>query len=341
MIVQDRYNALQNEDVRLYRVFQQNGGLTNLPNPPTVTIIDQNGVDTIDTVTAVNQSYGYYYADWFVPIDLPVGRYYDKWTYSYSPNDPDIEVVSYFQVHPKDAIMNFSPSTVSNRYSPGMERAIATLGNYFIYEVQHIPVYAEQAMRTDDRSRYNFAFKNWNTDPKPLVRINNKLTNEGWYADYYGNVFFEKPLDDSDVVFASYNFNYFSKDDLAGFLMIGVDAMNAIPPASQNYNVIDTVPSAWMHGIMVYASMQALRRLILGMTLQEVSIIFGDKEGAANARETFKALYEEYATIWTNMSKDIKKVLPGIAQISIPEYTLPGGRARWYRYMFVGGAGAS
>lgn len=338
MVVQDRYNALQNEDVRLYRVFQQNSQLTNLSDAPTVTIIDQNGVTVLDTVTAVNQSYGYYYADWFVPIDLPIGRYYDKWTYRFTSSDPYVEAVSYFQVHPKDAIMNFSPNTVSSKYSAGMERAINMLSNYFIYEVQHIPVYAEQAMRTDDRTRYNFAFKNWNTDPKPLVRVNNRLVSEGWYTDYFGNIFFESSLDQSDIVYASYNFNYFSKDDLAGFVTIGLNAMNAVPPASQAYTVIDQVPSAWMHGIMVYASMQALRRILLGMTLQEISIIFGDREGASAARETFKALYEEYASIWNNMSKDIKKILPGIAQISIPEYTLPGGRARWYRYMFVSGA---
>jgi hypothetical protein len=341
MVVQDRYSALQNENVRLFRVFQKNAFLLDLPEVPTVTIIAQNGVDVIGTATAVYASTGFYYADWFVPISLPTGRYYDKWSFRFTANDPVTEVVNYFEVHPKDAIMNFSPCIVSNNYTPGMERAIRDLANFFVYEVQHIPIYAEQAQRTADRARFNFAFPNWNTDPRPLIRVNNRIVDEGWYADYAGNVFFEKQLDQSDTVFGSYYFSYFKKDDMAGFIQMGLNAMNAIPPASQNYSVIDRVPSAWMHGIMIYAAMQALRRLLLGMTMQEISIIFGDKEQAAAARETFKALYEEYAAIWTAMSKDIKKTLPMIGQFVMPEYTLPGGRARWYRYMFVGGSGAS
>ncbi len=336
MIIQDRYNALQNENVRLYRVFQRNGQLVNLQNPPTVTIVDQNGVDAIETVVSTNESYGYYYVDWMVPIDLPVGRYYDRWTFSFEDDGSEEEVVNYFEVHQKDAIINFSPSIVSSKYSMGMEKLIRDLGSYFVYEVQHIPVYAEQAIRTNDPSRFNFAFKNWNSDPKPLVRLNNRLVDSGWYADFYGNVFFEQPLDTSDVVFGSYNFSYFSKDDLAGFINLGLNAMNAVPPASQVYRSVQNVPTAWKHGILLYASMQALRRLLLGMSLQEVSIIFGDKDTSSAAKEGFRSLYQEYSETWKDMSKDIKKVLPGTAQISIPEYTLPGGRARWFRYMFVG-----
>ncbi len=339
MAVQDRYSALQNEDVRLFRIFQINGQLTNLYTVPTVEIVDQNGVDTIGTATATPAFYGTFYADWYVPIDLPPGRYYDRWTFRFPSDTTDSQVVNYFEVHPKDAIINFTQSVVSNQYSPGMEGLIRDLGGYFVYEIQHIPVYAEQAMRTADRSRFNFAYGNWNPDPRPTMRVNGRLVDDGWYADYCGNVFFEKPRDSQDVVYGSYYFSYFSKDDLAGFIKMGLNAMNAIPPASQTFTFVDNMPAAWKHGVLVYASMQALRRLLLGLTTQEISIIFGDKDAAAAARQTFQTLYEEYAAIWNNMSKDIKKVLPNISQISIPEYTLPGGKARWYRYMFVGTAG--
>lgn len=335
MVVQDRYSALQNENVRLYHIFQQNGTLVALSAAPTVTILDKDGVTTLDTITATAQSTGMYYVDWFVPVTTVVGRYYDKWTYTFTGDTSSSEVITYFEVHPQDTILNFSSSLVSNKYNNTMEKAIRELQNYLIYEVMHIPVYGEQARRTEDGLRYNFAFKNWNPDPRPLVRVNNKIEDEKWYADYNGNIFFQNAKDNSDVIYADYNFAFFSKDDLAGFVKTGLDAMNAIPPASTTYRDIASAPAEWWHGIMLYASVQALRRLLLGMTLQEVAIIFGDKEQANSSKDTFKSLYDDYFSLWKEMSAGIKKKLPQIGQISVPEYSLPGGRSRWYRYMFV------
>jgi hypothetical protein len=220
-----------------------------------------------------------------------------------------------------------------------MEKGIRELSNYLIYEVMHIPVYGEQARRTEDGLRYNFAFKNWNPDPRPLVRVNNKIDDEKWYADYCGNVFFEVARETSDVIYGDYNFSFFSKDDLAGFIKTGLDAMNSIPPASTTYSDVANTPVEWWHGIMLYAAIQALRRLLLGMTLQETSIIFGDKDALNSARDTYKSLYDDYFSLWKDMSIGIKKKLPQIGQVSIPEYSLPGGRARWYRYMFTNPVG--
>lgn len=335
MVVQDRYSALQNENVRLFHRFMRNGTIVSLPTLPTVTILDKNGVDVIGTATAAIQSVGVYYADWFVPIVLPIGRYYDKWTFTFRGDTSATEVITDFEVHPADSILNFSSSTVSSQYNSTMEKAIMELQNYLIYEVMHIPIYGEQARRTADGFRYNFAFKNWNPDPRPLIRVNNKIDDEKWYADYNGNIFFETARDVSDVIYGDYNFSFFSKDDLAGFVKTGLDAMNAVPPASTTYRDIAAAPQEWWHGIMLYASIQALRRILLGMTLQETAIIFGDKDQLNSARDIYKSLYDDYFSLWKELSVGIKKKLPMIGQISIPEYTLPGGRARWYRYMFT------
>lgn len=337
MVIQDRYSALQNETVRLYHSFEYDGNLLDLPSEPVVTIIAQNGVDTIEVLATVEESPGIYYADYNVPIDADVGRYYDKWTFQYDDGGDDHEVITHFDVFPADSIVNFSSSTVSQMFTDIMERGIRDLSNLFIYEAMHIPVYGEQAQRTASGLRYNFAYKNWNRDPRPMLRINNRLEENGWYADYNGNVFFQTERDPSDVVTAYYNFAYFSKDDLAGFLDTGLGAMNAIPPASTTASTLAAAPMEWWHGIQVYAAMQALRRLLLGLSFQETAIIFGEGDKMSSARDLIRGLYEDYSSIWKDLSSGVKKKLPGIGSIVLPEYTLPGGRARWYRYLYVSG----
>lgn len=339
MVVQDRYSAIQNENVRLYHVFEYNGNMIDPPTLPVVTIIDKNGVDTLATVTSEKQSAGVYFADYFVPIDLPIGRYYDKWTFRFTSSDAaDVEDVSNFEVFPKNSTINFSSSIVSQKFSNSMSKAVRDLGNFFIWEVMHLPVYAEQAKRTGDFTRYNFAYKNWNKDPKPIVRVNQNIWNDGWYCDYNGNIYFESALNQSDVVYADYSFSYFTPNDLAGFITMGVSALNSLPPPN-SYTDIAQVPAEWWHGIMLYSSIMALRRIMLGMTTQEISIIFGDGERANTAAQAIKGLYEDYSEKWKEVSSGLKKKLPAISQIILPEHSMPGGRARWYRYMFVSGTG--
>ena len=335
MVVQDRYSALQNEYVRLYHIFQSDGVLTDIPSLPEVQILDQDGTTVLETITAAKESYGTYYVDYFVPVDAILGQYFDKWTFIFPYDETAQEIITYFEIYPKDSILNFSSSNISNKYTASMEQAIRTLSNWFLYEAMHIPIYGEQPIRTGDSKRYNTAYKNWNKDPKPLIRINNRIVDKGWYADYNGNIFFETALDNSDVLLINYNFSYFSKADLAGFVEAGLTAMNAIPPASANYSHIAAAPGEWFHGILLYAAITALRRILIGMTLQEISIIFGDGERANNAKETYRSLYEDYMTTWKEMSTGIKLKLPQIGQVIIPEYTLPGGRSRWFRYLFT------
>jgi hypothetical protein len=338
MVVQDRYSALQNENVRLYRTFETSGNLSELPDLPVVTIIDQNGVDPITTITATMQNAGIYFVDYFVPIDADLGQYYDKWTYSFSGDTAASEAITHFEIHPKDSTLNFTSSLISQKYTNLMERAIRDLANYFIYEVQHIPVYGEQAMRTASLQRFNFAFGNWNQDPRPTIRNSSKLISKGWYPDYNGNVFFDDPFTSNETIYAHYNFAYFSKEEIAGFLDQGIGALNAIPPVS-SYRTIEQIPYEWSYGILLYAAVLALRRVLLGMSMQERSIIFGTGDQLSSARDIVRELYQSYLELWKEVSEGIKKKLPNIGMIVIPEYTLPGGRARWYRYLYVSSTG--
>jgi len=336
MSVQQRFNGLQNEHVRLYHSFYRDGSLLTLPSAPSVRIVDTNGVDTLDTITATEETIGTYYVDYFVPLSLSTGQYFDSWTYQFDDGGTDETVTKSFAVHSKDAILNFVGVDGSNDITPVMAQLINDLSNEFIYEAQHIPIHWEQAQRTSNKKISSLTFSNWNKEPRPLLRLNGELLDKGWYADYNGNVVFEQDLESIDTVTVDYKFAYFSDTELAGFIKLGLQAMNSIPPPTSYYTSVQQMPQYWTYGVILMAAIHALRRLVFGLNFQERAIIFGEPgtDAAKQAQSNFQQLYNDYNTLWMEISKGIKKALPPSSLIIIPEYTLPGGRARWYRYAF-------
>ena len=340
MGVQQRHNAVQNEHVRLFHTFTMNGNLRDLPAVPTVEIIDGGGISISATLTAVKATLGTYYVDFFVPIGLETGQYHDRWTFQFAGEDFARTIVKEFQVNPRDSILNFICADQSIAVTDRMANLIHALESDFIYEAQHIPVYWEQAQRTHNHKKFNLAYGNWLKDPRPLLRLNGELINKGWYADYCGNIYFEKELDRSDVVSVQYQFAYFSRAELVSFINEGLRSLNSIPPATNSYRDVTSTPNFWDYGILLMAAVHALRRLVFGLNFQEKRVIFGEPgasgqdEGYKNAQQLFQSLYNDYNTLWLEISKGIKKELPATSYVIAPEFTLPGGRSRWMRLVF-------
>lgn len=332
---QDRTNAVQGEFVRLYRTFVYDGNFSNLPTAPTVEIVEESGT-VLDTLTATSDRTGLYYATWLVPTDQDPGKYYDRWTFKFDNQEERTEM-TYFHVYLADTFMNFGGSATSVELTDRMANLINALVNDFIYEAQHIPLYWEQGMRTTDSTMFDFAFSNWNQDPKPLVRKNGLLMTDGWVVDYQaGSVFFETPPEETDDITVAYSFAYFSVEELASFLNEGLRAMNALPPASWSYRSVNQIPGYWEYGVLLQAAIHAMRRLVMGLNFQERAIIFGEDPDRARAtQQQFQQLYQDYSSLWTEIADGIKRALPTTAMIVVPEYTLPGGRSRWFRYLYT------
>ena len=186
---------------------------------------------------------------------------------------------------------------------------------------------------------YSFAYQNWNQDPRPIVRWNNRLVDDGWHADYQGNIYWDGLMAPEDSIATAYNFAYFSQQELLSFLRFGLQMMNGLPPASSAYPYLETAPYQWDAGILLYAAILALKRLIFGLNFQEKRVIFGRPEDAQNAQAKFQELYSSYTETFTEFGKNVKtRKLPGIAMFVTPEYTLPGGRSRWFRYLYKNGS---
>jgi hypothetical protein len=192
---------------------------------------------------------------------------------------------------------------------------------------------------------FDFAFKNWNQDPRPIVRLNNtRIVDDGWHADYQGKIYLDRLMAPEDYINVSYNFAYFSNEELLAILKHSLQMMNTLPPASQQYGTLEQAPLSWDGPILLYAAAQALKRIIFGLGCQEIQLIFGgpdniNSEEAARAyAESLKGLYADYIDLWKEAAENVKsKRLPGIAIAVQPEYTLPGGRSRWFRYLYKSG----
>lgn len=497
MSVQTRATALQNEVVRLYCYFIKDGMLANPSGQPSVEILDTDGATVLDVVNPGIENTGVWYADWFVPANLPLANYYDRWTYQWDANSGVQEMTMIFTVHSLDSYINFISRGITIKTSNRANQLLHDLANDFIYEAMHIPVYFEQAQRmmqenqakrtktyyyfvldgndysatesavytiggknftifqdlvAEDPSSesssssidsssssssssidsssssssssmdsssskssessessssssidssssasdefttttttpytpqsimtcvgssdppssgtltkvsgegdttitftsftkrtaklstmYNFAYRHWNQDPQPIVRVNNRITDDGWHLDYDGKIYFDSLMAPEDSVNVAYNFAYFGKEELLSFLNFGLQMMNGLPPASTSYRVLESAPQEWNPGILLYAAILALKRLIFGLSWQEKRIIFGRPEDAQHAQQTFQDLYKSYTETWTEFGKNVKTLkLPGIAMYVTPEYTLPGGRSRWFRYLYKSSSG--
>jgi hypothetical protein len=498
MSIQTRTTALQNEVVRLYCHFNQNGQLYNPSSQPLVEILDSDGVTVLETLQSQVENQGILYVDWFVPANLPLGQYYDRWTYQWDPSLSVQEQTMIFSVHSLSSYINFLSQGVATNVSSRTNQLLMELTNNFIYESMNIPIYFEQGMRiqqdnqqkrvkkyyyftindnehqayegdqylnngqkftvfatlpfheysssssnsssssssidsnssssidsssssnssdssesssssngystssssqtetsssssstteelvtttttpyirkiiltcvgtgdplpsgslalikgdgdqtipyTEFESKqstfstvYGFAYERWNQQPRPIVRVNNRIVDDGWHADYMGRIYFDSLMAPEDSVSCAYNFAYFSKEELLSFLNFGLQMMNGLPPSSEAYRALDMAPPVWDAGILLYAAILALKRLIFGLTWQEKKIIYGRPEDAQNAASLYQDLYKSYLETWTEYGKNVKsKKLPGIALYVTPEYTLPGGKSRWLRYMFKG-----
>lgn len=353
---QSRETAMRGDIVRLFCTFATDGVLRDPISQPQVRIvtnsyltetgssssISSEGSDSSST-EQMNTGYGPFYAvrlytgiwyvDWFVPDDAVLGDWFDMWYFQFEVGSTFEKKTFKFEVHESDAFMNFETSPSVMTMGNVAVSLVNALKTNLIEQACDIPVYWEQAMVVGS-NKLNFAFKNWRHDQPVLLRRNNRLVND-WTPDFAGNAITSRAIDPEDMFYAHYHFAYFSDDDLLSMLNEALWVMNATPPASESYRTIQSLPFHWRGGIVLYASMQALRKIIFGFTWQERAIIFGEKpEDAQRFIDNCKGLYTDYSSLWMELRKDIKKILPQISMHVTPEYTLPGGRSRWFRYMY-------
>lgn len=271
---------------------------------------------------------GFYYYFWAIPNSQPVGAY----TVRYTGTVLGIPSVSIDKIN---IVASGGGSPVT---SDGAAFAVAALERYLSC-AQNIPVYRETARRTGPaRKIYQLSWPRWNLG-NHLIKLNNDIVDTGYTLSLdTGTLTFDTPLHYSDKVSASYNFRFFSQEDMLRFISDALSKINYEAPGT-NFT-IDNIPPSYIGLLMQGAAAIAIQKLLLCLIFQEPATIFGGPEGAQAATGNLNSLKQNYEQQFTDGKKQIKRAIyPSTVGVIQPEYTLPGGRARWFRYLFSGSLG--
>ena len=286
---------------------------------------DPSDIDIVETATPYKINIGFYVYEWVIPDTQAEGRYSCTWDYTLT--DGTFSETHYFVIS-EDAT---EPNVYNWRVSAFREAL-----EYNISCAQHIPVYFEQARPTPDRKTYNFSFPNWNPSIGVKIYKNRQIVEDGYSIDYEkGVVVFEEDLLAQETINADYNFRWFTDDNIDRYTFNAVQTLNMYPPQS-TYELL-TVPDRYIPIILYGAAKDAIRQLLMCLQFQQPQMVFGGPEAAQKAFSNLETLKKNYESDWEKLLEQKKfGPYPRSALLITPEYTLPGGRSRWFRYLFKG-----
>jgi|3_EtaG_2_1085321.scaffolds.fasta_scaffold39325_2 hypothetical protein len=304
------------------------------PCDPSLITLDAVHDDTsevlIEDGIPTKQAVGFYIYEISLASDATIGDYTVTWSYTIDGTlNTELQTIT---IADKD--------TDKSNYTMyfGAASVIRNTLETYIRCTQRIPVYWEQAMPTSNRSTYYFTFNKWNQAAgKTRIFRNDVIVEEGMEIDYFkGKVTFDNPLSSYDKVFAQYNFSWFSEDDLNEFLKTSIQAFNSFPPhGSASFASLE---DKYIPAVLYGAAADAIREMLMCLNFQEPRLIFEDADKAFQNLETLKKNYEEK---WKLLVEQ-KKLGPYVGlhkAVVVPEFTLPGGRSRWFRHIFKSGIG--
>lgn len=336
--------SVDNSDIRAVTSFSgnyvQGAGatvmikITNFDGSPldaediVISIYDSGGnMVTLSANIPEHVDTGYYVYDWNILSTQAMGEYTIVW--SYIVDDIEKAEIQYATVAEKD---------VNTFWFSGRRLDFRLALEHHLACAQSIPIYYEQSRSSRDNKTFRFSFPRWNQSTGVRIYRNEILVNSGVEVNYFdGSIVFDTALTSHDTVNADYNFKWFSDEELNRFIINALQSVNTFAPHS-SYS-IDTVPDRYIPAVLYGAAKDALRQLMMCLNFQQPAQVFGGTENAQKAFANFETLKQNYSKDWEKLC-DQKKFgpYPSTRMIVTPEYTLPGGRSRWFRYLFKGGA---
>lgn len=297
-------------------------------DPISYTITDVNN-NVVQTGTPEKAATGYYALDWNISPSQDAGTYTVLWSYSVQGNTgTELQSVVIAGV---DSPQSSWPDLYSGRIQDFRGQL-----TFMIRSAQSIPVYNEPAKPTTDFLTYNWTFPRWNQSAGVRVYRNRVPVTTGFTVNYFdGNIKFDQPLTQFDRVTATYNFRWFKDEELDRFLSNSLHIVNFYP-AITNYSLMN-LPDQYIGIVLWGAAVDAFRHMMTDILFQEPALVFGDEaaiERAFQRMETTKKNYEDMFTKALDTKKYSRNYVGLTRGIVVPEYTLPGGRSRWFRYLF-------
>lgn len=308
------------------RTTAEDGSATN-PEEISLTITTATG-SVILTANPEKITDGFFVYEWAIPSNQPVGEYIITWSMTIDGVD-STEVQSLVVSYDSQTTNIWGGRPADIRRS--LEQRIRCAMN--------IPVYTEQARPSADNQTYFLTFPRWNQNPRAQIyRNKTQIITSGYEINYFdGKIVFDSAQTRYDHIYVDYNFSWFTEEALNEFLEGAINVLNVMPPAS-NYTIY-SLPTQWITPVVYHAASDALLQLLLCMNFQQPRQVFGGDEQYATAFsniETLKKEYEDKAKYFYEQKK--YGPYPKTTAVAVPEYTLPGGRSRWFRYLFTSGS---
>lgn len=269
---------------------------------------------------------------------LEMGKYALSWPIpSTDPNGDTIEEGTFtiyltFTAETTDGPMDLSltesfivggrgTQVIPNRMI-GARSYLESLIGYFT----RIPVFHEIGRLNQARNIAEFSFPRWNPS-RTKVYINGDTKEDGYYVNYIdGKVVLDHALSSTDEIFASYTFRWFEDEELYTFIAQAIQVFNQYPPHT-TYD-INNLEDRYVVTAVKQAAVDAIRRLMMDLMLQEPAKVFGGMDRADKLISTLDSTKRNYEDE-LNKLYEAKKYGPylGLTRtITVPEFTLPGGR---------------
>lgn len=298
------------------------------PDSIEIEIYNEDG-DSIVDGTPEKISVGAYIFDWAVAVDLPPGPYTAVWRYDVGSGQINVDQ-GVIVIADGDA----GPTSL---YAGRIAQFRHEL-ELMICCAQAIPVRDEQGISNSRRDSYSFTFGRWNQSGPIRIYRNQKSLDEDLTVDYFrGKVIFDRPLTDYDTVNADYTFRWFEDEQLDRFLSNALHIVNFTTP--QTAYGLPNVPDIYIPLILYGAAKDALRELLLCIQFQQPQKVFGGRDASQKAFGNIETLKKNYEGEFKELLEKKKYGrYPSIKAVVVPEFTLPGGRSRWFRYLFGGGS---
>ena len=302
----------------------------NLYDPSSFTMEILDPSDTvIETSTTLDKlQTGEFAFSWNIPNTATTGKYTAKLTYVIETLDgTDTQINS----------QNFIVVATGTGFISYQTLATRAFLESLIGYTQRIPIWNEIVRFNRARTAGKLSFPRWNQSAGAEVYVNGDLQESGYTVNYInGTIAFNYNLSQEDEVLVNYNFRWFTDQELDDFVAQGINTVNIWPP--QTTYGIGTVPDMWIITSEYMAATMALRRWMMDVQFQEPAKIFGGLERSKEVFSNFDTLKKNYEEMAKTML-DKKKFFSyrGLTKtITVPEYTMPGGRSRWFRYLFSG-----
>ena len=197
-------------------------------------------------------------------------------------------------------------------------------------------------------------YKTINGDIDPIAYNNqgesNELTNGNNYPnglkiklDYNSNILFVDVNDNPvsihpyDTVFCSYNVKAFTSQHMNTAMYLALQVINSQPGATK-YQAVNDAPFYYEPAIVYGACYFLLRNLTVQMTQRQRRLLLEDVD--AKIIDELRQSANMYKEQFDELAKSLpKSKYPGIRGIVVPEFNMPGGRSRFFRYIWNIGTG--